>query len=88
MNHLDYSTTQGTKYHLIGGALFAFSVAIGAVVTGLFWALCMLIYQLYDSLPRQCQDWCHTKYDVLEIGFGGLVVGIVLQVVLIVAGVR
>ncbi len=73
-----YTRTEGTPWHVFGGVLF--SVLAGPVPAGIFWGVCMLLYQLYDSLPRACRDWQHTKWDVVETGFGALACGLVQEV--------
>ena len=70
----DYTTTEGTPWHVLGGLLMG--LLSGPVLAGLFWGVCMLAYQIYDSTPRDCLDWEHTKYDCLEIGVGALVSGV------------
>lgn len=73
----DYATTKGTPWHVLGGALF--SLLAGPFLSAALWGLCMVAYQLYDSLPRECADWQHTKWDLLETGAGALFTSISIK---------
>lgn len=73
----DYSPTKGTPWHVLGGVLF--SLLAGPFLSAALWGLCMVAYQLYDSLPKQCLEWSHTKWDLLETGLGALFTGMIVR---------
>jgi len=70
---MGYSKTEGTAFHAVAG--LATGIVGGPEIGSLVFALSFFIYQLYDSLPRACHDWMHTKWDVLEFGFPAFVGG-------------
>ena len=71
----DYTVTEGTPWHVLGGILY--TLLVGPVYGGLLWGVCMILYQVFDAYPRECAAWNNTKWDVLEIGFGALLAGLV-----------
>jgi hypothetical protein len=48
--------------------------------------LCYVLYQIWDSLPRQCHEWNHTKWDLAEFGVSAGFVALMWRIALM-AGV-
>jgi hypothetical protein len=71
----DYYFNKCTPFHILGGMLAG--AVCPPMVCGVLWVGSVFLYQLYDGLPRTCLAWNHTKWDILETGFGVLAVGLV-----------
>ena len=70
MHLADWSSTKGTKYHIIGGMLAGLPVAVAPLLTAVV-AYGFYKYQRYDE---DCTDQ-QKAYDVLEIALGVLLGG-------------
>lgn len=79
MNILDYSTTQGTPWHVLGGILAVPLLFLHWSVM-LSFVAAVLCYQVYDGLESaECQ--AHTKWDILETAVGVLAAGYAMMIV-------
>lgn len=74
----EYFPTRCTPWHMLGGMFVA--LLTGVIGAGIFFAGTIYIYQLYDSLPRECLAWDHTKWDILESGVGSMITGCALMI--------
>jgi hypothetical protein len=75
----EYTSSLGTPFHILGGLAFTFCTSPEA--GGILWGICMLFYQLFDAFPGVTPDYEHTKWDVLEIGFGAMAMGIIINMI-------
>jgi hypothetical protein len=79
MNILDYSTTQGTPWHVMGGILAVPLIFLHWSVM-LSFVAAVLAYQVYDGIESaECQ--ANTKWDILETAVGVFVAGYIIMIV-------
>jgi hypothetical protein len=68
LKYADYCSSCRTAHHVIGGFFASTLVVQHWSLFIAFW-LSLVLYQVYDGLEDAAAQY-HTKWDLLEVGFG------------------